>query len=138
MTLSLFQKFLSILRLAMMCCIYIYVYIGLKCRSPKVELQFCSFLGCVHFSTASTNKKKINKTFYTMLKFLKCTRLISQNIAYFSTCKKPLNFEKFEQNCRSQVERKLSVFRKILNILRLARMFYIIYIQKIFDWSKNE
>ena len=25
-----------------------------------------------------------------------------------------------------------------LSILRLARMFYIIYIKKIFDWSKND
>ena len=28
--------------------------------------------------------------------------------------------------------------RKFLSILPLARMFYIICIQKIFDWSKNE
>ena len=41
-----------------------------------------------------------------------------------------------EQICRCQNERKLSVFRTFLSILRLARMFYIIYIKKIFDWRK--
>ena len=30
------------------------------------------------------------------------------------------------------------MFWKFLSILHLARMFYIIYIKKIFDWSKNE
>ena len=75
---------------------------------------------------------------HTMLKFVKCGWLISQNIAHFSTCKKPLNFYKFEQNCGCQNERKLSVFQKFISILRLARMFYIIYIKKIFDCSKNE
>ena len=49
-----------------------------------------------------------------------------------------LHLKKFEQNYRCQNERKLSVFPKFLNILRLAGMFYIIYIKKIFDWSKNE
>ena len=34
---------------------------------------------------------------HTILKFLKCRWLISQNIAYFSTCKKLVNFQKFEQ-----------------------------------------
>ena len=39
--------------------------IGFKCRGPKAELRFCSFLGCVHFSTTDTDKeRKINKTFY--------------------------------------------------------------------------
>ena len=28
--------------------------IGFKCRGLEVELQFCSFLGCVHFSTDKT------------------------------------------------------------------------------------
>ena len=37
--------------------------IGLNCRSPKVELRFCSYLECVHFSTAGTDKK-MDKTFY--------------------------------------------------------------------------
>ena len=32
--------------------------IGFKCRGPKVVLRFCSFLGCVHFGTAGTNKEK--------------------------------------------------------------------------------
>ena len=71
---------------------------------------------------------------HTVLKFLKCRWLNSQNIANFSTCKMP----KFEQNCRCQYWRKLSIFRKFLSILRLARLFYVIYIKKIFDWSKNE
>ena len=56
----------------------------------------------------------------------------------FSTSKRPLNFQKFEQNCICQNERKLSVFGKFLSILRLARKFYVINIKKIFDWSKNE
>ena len=34
------------------------MYIGFKCRGPKVELPFCSFTGCVHFSTAGTDKEK--------------------------------------------------------------------------------
>ena len=37
--------------------------IGFKCRGPKVEPRFCSFLGCVHFSTTGTDKEN-NKTFY--------------------------------------------------------------------------
>ena len=32
--------------------------IGFKCRDPIVELQFFSFLGCFHFSTAGTDKEK--------------------------------------------------------------------------------
>ena len=32
--------------------------IGFKCRGPKVELRFCSFLGCVHFSTIRTDTEK--------------------------------------------------------------------------------
>ena len=32
--------------------------IGFKCRGPKLEVQFCSFLGCVHFSTAGMDKEK--------------------------------------------------------------------------------
>ena len=32
--------------------------IGFKCRGPKVELRFCKFLGCVHFSTIGTDKEK--------------------------------------------------------------------------------
>ena len=75
---------------------------------------------------------------HTVLKFLKCKWLISRNIGNFLTCKKPLNLQKFEQNCRCQKWRKLSIFRKFLNILRLARLFCIICIKKIFDWSKNE
>ena len=31
--------------------------IGFKCRGPEVELRFCSFLGCVHFSTAGTDEE---------------------------------------------------------------------------------
>ena len=75
---------------------------------------------------------------HTILKFLKCRWLISQNMAYFSNCKKTLNFQNFEQNCRCQKWSKLSIFRKFLSILRSARLFYIIYIKEIFDWSKNE
>ena len=30
--------------------------IGFKCRGPKVEPRFCSFLACVHFS--GTDKEK--------------------------------------------------------------------------------
>ena len=37
----------------------------------------------------------------------------------------------------SEWEETLSI-RKFLSIRRLARMFYIIYIKKIFDWSKKE
>ena len=32
--------------------------VGFKYLGPKVELQFCSFLGCVHFSTAGTDKER--------------------------------------------------------------------------------
>ena len=32
--------------------------IGCKCRGPKVELRFCSFVGCVHFSTTGKDKEK--------------------------------------------------------------------------------
>ena len=32
--------------------------IGFKCRGPKVDLRFCSFLGCVHFRTVGTDKEK--------------------------------------------------------------------------------
>ena len=32
--------------------------IGFECRGPKVELRFCSFLGCIHFSTSGTENGK--------------------------------------------------------------------------------
>ena len=32
--------------------------IGFKCRGLKVELRFCSFQRCVHFSTTLTDKEK--------------------------------------------------------------------------------
>ena len=32
--------------------------IAFKCRGPEVELPFCSFLGCVHFSTTCMDKEK--------------------------------------------------------------------------------
>ena len=32
--------------------------IGFKCRDPEVGLRFCSFLGCVHFSTTGTGTEK--------------------------------------------------------------------------------
>ena len=32
--------------------------IGFKCQGPKVELRFCSFLGCVHYSTTGADKEK--------------------------------------------------------------------------------
>ena len=32
--------------------------IGFKCRGPEVELRFCSFLECVHFSTTGINTEK--------------------------------------------------------------------------------
>ena len=38
--------------------IFLKMSIGFKCRGPRVELRFCSFLGCVHFSTAGTKKEK--------------------------------------------------------------------------------
>ena len=36
---------------------------GFKCRGPKVELRFWSFLGCVHFSTPGTHEEKYVKLF---------------------------------------------------------------------------
>ena len=84
--------------------------IGFKCRGPEVELRFSSFLGYVHTSTTGTEKEKSMQLFvlaedsmkHTILKFHWCRWFISQNKAHFSTCKKPLNFKKFEQNCRCQ------------------------------------
>ena len=38
----------------------------------------------------------------------------------------------------SKLEETFSISEVFLSILRLARMFCIIYIVKIFDWSKNE
>ena len=32
--------------------------IGIKCQSSKVKQRFCSFLGCVRFSTACTDTEK--------------------------------------------------------------------------------
>ena len=32
--------------------------IGFKCRGPKVQLRFCSFLGRVHFSITGTDREK--------------------------------------------------------------------------------
>ena len=37
---------------------FIKMSIGFKCQGPEVELRFCSFLGCVHFSAAGTDKEK--------------------------------------------------------------------------------
>ena len=34
---------------------------------------------------------------HTVLTFLKCRWFISQNVAFLSTCKKPLNFQKFDK-----------------------------------------
>ena len=31
---------------------------GSKCLGPKLEVRFCSFLRCVHFSTTGTDKEK--------------------------------------------------------------------------------
>ena len=31
--------------------------IGFKCRDPKAELRFCSFLECVHFITTDKENK---------------------------------------------------------------------------------
>ena len=36
----------------------------------------------------------------------------------------------------SKLEETFSI-SKVLSILGLARVFYILYIKKIFDWSKN-
>ena len=65
-------------------------------------------------------------------------------MAYFpkyctsSNFQKTSNFLKFKQNCRCQKERKLLIFWRFLSILRLTRMFYITYINKILDWGKAE
>ena len=65
-------------------------------------------------------------------------------MAYFPKCstffnlQKALNFKKFEQNADVKIRGNFQYFGSFLSILRLARMFYIIYIKKIFDWSKNE
>ena len=59
-----------------------------------------------------------------------------QKMAYFPKYSTFFNLQKtpkfleIEQNCRCQNWRKLSIFRKFLSILRLARLFYIIYIKK--------
>ena len=37
---------------------FLKMFIGLKCQGPKVELRFCSFLGCVYFSTTGTDKEE--------------------------------------------------------------------------------
>ena len=43
---------------------FLKMFIGFKCRVPKVELRFCSFLGYVHFSTTGTdNVRKKNEKF---------------------------------------------------------------------------
>ena len=52
--------------------------LGVQCRCSKVELQLCSFLGCVHFSTAGTDTEKSIELFmsaedsmmHSILKFL--------------------------------------------------------------------
>ena len=44
----------------------------------------------------------------------------------------------FNKLMRNKNKRKLSVFRNFSSFLHLARMFYIIYIKKIFDRTKNE
>ena len=36
---------------------FLKMFIGLKWRGSKVELRFCSFLACVHFSTTGTDKE---------------------------------------------------------------------------------
>ena len=38
----------------------------------------------------------------------------------------------------SKLEETLSILSKFLSILRLTRIFYIMYIKKIFEWRKNE
>ena len=50
-----------------------------------------------------------DSTMYTILKFLKRRWLISQNIAHFSTCEKPLNFQKFEKMQMSKLEETFSI-----------------------------
>ena len=36
---------------------FLKISIRFKFRGSKVELRFCSFLGCVHFSTTGTDKE---------------------------------------------------------------------------------
>ena len=42
---------------------FIKMSIGFKCQGPKVELRFCSFLGCAHFSTPGKDKEKTKLLF---------------------------------------------------------------------------
>ena len=57
----------------------------------------------------------------------------------FFNLQKTLNFWKFEQNWRCQNESILGFFwGHFLGIPRLARVFYTIYVKKIFDWNKNK
>ena len=37
---------------------FLRISIGFKCRGPEADVRFCSFLGCVHFSTTSTDKEE--------------------------------------------------------------------------------
>ena len=75
---------------------------------------------------------------HTILKFLKCGWLISQNIANVSTCKNPYISRNLNKTVNVKSEGNFQYFRSFLSILRLTRLFYIIYIKKIFHWSKNE
>ena len=74
---------------------------------------------------------------HTILKVLKCRWVISQNMANFSTCKNP----QISRNLNKTVDVKsggnFQYFGSFLRILRLARLLYVMYIKKIFDWSKN-
>ena len=52
-----------------------------------------------------------DSTMYTILKFLKRRWLISQNIAHFSTCEKPLNFQKSEKNANVKIGENFQYFK---------------------------
>ena len=71
-----------------------------KPQGLKVELRFCSFLECVHFSTAGTDKEKLIKHFiwvedsmmHTVLNYFSSVVAYFPKYSTFSTCKKNPKF----------------------------------------------
>ena len=75
---------------------------------------------------------------HLMLKFLNFRWLLSQNIAHFLTLQKILKFlEILNKTADVKMRGNFQYLGRFLSIPRLARMFYMINIKKIFEWSKN-
>ena len=77
--------------------------IGCECWGHKVELRFCSFLGCIHFITPITEKWiNLNTSFKNLIELL----YFEEKYNYIKLTKRPTTaadpdwFIRFVQTCQ--------------------------------------